>query len=152
MTTDVSPQGPGGGVTSAALDALLGSTRGAVAIRGAAGWTILAPSAANKILKDGGSGADPSWATLSALIDAAMGGSPVRGQVLRRGASGWEVLALGSSGQVLTSDGTDAAWAAAGGGGGGPRCVTALAPAPVGPACPAGPCLRAPRSHLFEPS
>jgi hypothetical protein len=33
-----------------------------------------------------------------------------RGQILRRGASAWEALALGTNGQVLTSNGTDAIW------------------------------------------
>lgn len=34
-----------------------------------------------------------------------------QGQILRRGASAWEALALGTNGQVLTSNGTDAVWA-----------------------------------------
>lgn len=33
-----------------------------------------------------------------------------RGQVLRRGSSVWEALALGAAGTVLVSDGTDAVW------------------------------------------
>ena len=39
-----------------------------------------------------------------------------RGDLIRRGASAPERLALGASGYVLTSDGTDAAWAASAGG------------------------------------
>lgn len=39
MTTDVSPQGPGGGVTSAKLDEVLGSTDGLYAKRVAGAWT-----------------------------------------------------------------------------------------------------------------
>ena len=35
-----------------------------------------------------------------------------RGDVIRRGASDWERVALGSSGQYLSSDGTDVVWAA----------------------------------------
>lgn len=40
-----------------------------------------------------------------------------RGDIVHRGAAAAERVALGASGTVLTSDGTDAAWAAAAGGG-----------------------------------
>ena len=43
--------------------------------------------------------------------------SEARGDLLRRGASAWERVAIGANGYVLTSNGTDAAWAAGGGGG-----------------------------------
>lgn len=46
---------------SAILDALIGSTRGGVLYRGAAGWALLPPSTAGHVLTDGGVGADPSW-------------------------------------------------------------------------------------------
>lgn len=39
-----------------------------------------------------------------------------RGDLIRGGASAWEKVALGTSGQVLTSDGTDAGWATPAGG------------------------------------
>lgn len=42
--------------------------------------------------------------------------SGVRGDVIYYGASGWTRLAVGTSGYVLTSNGTDPAWAAASGG------------------------------------
>ncbi len=56
--------------------------------------------------------------TLSALIDAAIGNT--RGAILERGASGWALIAPGTSGYVLTSNGSsaDPSWQAAGGGGG----------------------------------
>ncbi len=41
-----------------------------------------------------------------------------RGDTIRRSATGPERLALGANNEVLSSDGTDAAWAAAGGAGG----------------------------------
>ena len=41
-------------------------------------------------------------------------GSTARGDLLRRGASAWERVALGSAGRVLQSDGTDAVWDGAG--------------------------------------
>lgn len=54
--------------------------------------------------------------TLSQLLDWV--GSANRGDILRRGASAWESLNVGSSGQVLTSDGTDPGWATPSTGGG----------------------------------
>lgn len=45
---------------STALD-MLGTTRGSVLYRGAAGWTILGPGALNECLKSGGAGADPQY-------------------------------------------------------------------------------------------
>jgi hypothetical protein len=45
---------------SAAIDTL-GSTRGSVLYRGAAGWSLLAPGAAGSALESGGAGADPVW-------------------------------------------------------------------------------------------
>lgn len=44
-------------------------------------------------------------------------GTPARGDLTRRGASAWELLPVGSNGQVLTSDGTDPAWATPAAGG-----------------------------------
>lgn len=43
--------------------------------------------------------------------------SATRGDLLIRGASGWTNVGIGTNGYVLTSDGTDAAWAAQAGGG-----------------------------------
>ena len=48
----------------------LGSTRGAILYRGAAGWAILTPGTSGYVLTSGGAGADPSYA-------AASGGSGV---------------------------------------------------------------------------
>lgn len=64
----------------------------------------LAVGAANTLLKSDGS--SPSWATLSALIDSAIGST--RGSILYRGASAWAALSPGTSGNVLTSNGTGA--------------------------------------------
>lgn len=45
-------------------------------------------------------------------IGAALAGmGDTRGQILRRGASAWEVLSLGGTGTLLRSNGSDAAWA-----------------------------------------
>jgi hypothetical protein len=46
--------------------------------------------------------------------------SEARGDLLRRGTSAWERVAVGTNGQVLTSDGTDPVWATPGGSSGVP--------------------------------
>lgn len=53
---------PSAHTVSSVLDAVLGSTRGAMLYRGASGWAILPPSVAGHVLTDGGAGADPSFA------------------------------------------------------------------------------------------
>lgn len=119
---------------TAVIDAALGSTRGAVLYRGASGWAILAPGTSGYALLSNGSGADPAYGsvstalptiadghlignasggsaaaadtTLTALIDAALGST--RGSILYRGASGWAILAPGTSGNFLKSNGSGA--------------------------------------------
>lgn len=55
---------------SAAIDAALGSTRGAILERGASGWTVLAPSStAGQALASNGTAADPSYQALSANLN-----------------------------------------------------------------------------------
>ena len=49
-----------GAQISTALD-LIGSTRGAVLYRGAAGWSILGPGTSGYVLTSAGAGADPVW-------------------------------------------------------------------------------------------
>lgn len=65
-----------------------------------------------------GGSADPVDSSLSAILDAELGNT--RGQIIRRGSAAWEALGLGTTGQAVISDGTDALWgsvgAAAGGG------------------------------------
>lgn len=82
------------------------TTRGDLLVRGAAIEERLAIGAANRILKSDGT--DPSWATITSMIDAVFGGT--RGQILKRGAANWEVLGIGASGKYLLSDGTDPSW------------------------------------------
>lgn len=64
----------------------------------------LAIGSANSLLSSNGS--DPAWATLSAILDAAIGST--RDSVLYRGASGWAILAPGTSGYALASNGSAA--------------------------------------------
>lgn len=77
------------------------------------------PVGANNTILRANSAATPGvdWATLSALLDAVMGST--RGQILRRGSTVWEALGLGTTGQAVVSDGTDAKWGNVGGGSGG---------------------------------
>lgn len=55
------PANPTNNLISAVLDYLLGSTRGSIAFRGAAGWTSLPPGTAGSVLTTHGAGADPTW-------------------------------------------------------------------------------------------
>lgn len=70
-----------------------------------------------------GATAVPIATTLSAAMDGALGNT--RGQVVFRGATAWTVLAAGTAGYLLSTNGAgaDPSWVAAGGG----------APGPAGP-------------------
>lgn len=48
-------------ITPTAILDLIGSTRGSILERGAAGWTAVLPGTATYILTSNGAGADPSW-------------------------------------------------------------------------------------------
>ena len=65
-----------------------------------------------------GNGSEFGVETLTSLLDSAFGST--RGQILFRGSSGWQVLAVGTAGQVLESGGAgaDVSWGTDGGGGG----------------------------------
>jgi hypothetical protein len=75
-----------------------------------------------KARKSAGDG-DPENCTLSEVLDFI--GSVARGDILFRGASGWQRLAAGSAGQVLTTGGAgaDPSWATASGGSGGSKLL-----------------------------
>jgi hypothetical protein len=74
-----------------------------------------------------GGTAAPIATTLSALIDHVLGSA--RGDIIYRGASGWTVLAPGTSGYVLSTNGAgaDPSWVAQTGGSGGSGTVTSVA-------------------------
>lgn len=72
-----------------------------------------------------GNGSALAMETLTSLMDSAFGST--RGQVLFRGSSAWQVLAVGTSGQVLESGGAgaDVAWGTDGGGWDGSTSIAA---------------------------
>lgn len=83
------------------------------------GQITLATMAAKTILANKTTSTSaPTACTLSDILDFV---STTQGSILYRGASGWQVLPPGTSGQFLKTQGTgaDPVWAAAGGGGGG---------------------------------
>ena len=118
-------------VGSASLDAAFGSEVGDMLVRGSAGWVALTPGAQGEYLGANGPGTPLAWATpipnlaagtllatsgtagiaetveLTAVLDAEMGST--YGDVLYRGASGWVVLAPGTTDQVLATGGPGAA-------------------------------------------
>lgn len=101
---------PSGTITLAMLS-IIATARGDLIERGATSWQRLAIGSANKILKS--DGIDPTWDTLSALLDALF--SSTQGAVLYRGASSWAALAPGNAGEFLMTRGAAAnpTWAVA---------------------------------------
>jgi len=94
------------------VDVAVGSpAQGAVFYRGATKWNSLAAGTNGQVLTSGGAAANPSWTTLSStfagLADVSVPGV-AQGAVLYRGASAFNALAAGTSGQYLTSGGAAA--------------------------------------------
>jgi hypothetical protein len=87
------------------LDDIL-TTSGDLLYRSGSSITRLGVGSAYSILAVNAGGTAPAYATLSALLDAALGNT--QGNILYRGASGWAVLAPGTSGQVLQTNGAAA--------------------------------------------
>jgi hypothetical protein len=56
---------PSGTTLSAILDGSFSSTQGSILYRGASNWTALLPGVSGQILQSGGSGANPSWFTVT---------------------------------------------------------------------------------------
>lgn len=91
-------QGCTGAISLTAHGVVVGEGTGAAA--------ATAAGAANSVLIGNGGSADPSFATLTATLDAAIGST--RGAILERGASGWALVTPGTSGFALTSNGAAA--------------------------------------------
>lgn len=146
LANDTGSSGEPTGVSlSALIDEAFGNTQGGVLYRGASDWSLLAPGSSGQVLTTQGSAENPEWAsvsgsgtvnsgtegdvayyaatgtavsgsTLTALIDAAIGDT--QGAILYRGASDWAILSPGTSGDVLTTQGSgeNPEWAASSGG------------------------------------
>ena len=93
------------------------TTSGDLLYRSGSSITRLGLGSALSILAVNSGGTAPAYATLSALLDAAIGNT--QGDVLYRSASGWAVLAAGTAGQVLNTNGSGAnpSWETPSGGG-----------------------------------
>lgn len=105
---------PSGTTVSALLDAVFGTTQGAVLYRGASLWAALAPGTSGQVLTTGGASANPRWAaggggssptiaqktfarTASTSTTATLGASPTPGNYMVAILSG---AAANSSGAV----------------------------------------------------
>ena len=79
-------------------------------------WAFLPHGTSGQVLQSGGHGADPSWCSITEILDLL--GTAERGDILFRGASAWAFLPHGTSGQVLQSGGhgADPSWGSSAGG------------------------------------
>jgi len=125
------------------IDAVFGATRGMMLRRGASAWEAFAKGTQYQALTGGAT--DPTWAAIdisqaSAVTGAlgignggtgqttanpafnALAPTTTRGDLIRRGASVNERVALGATGTILGSDGTDPIW----------RTLTAILDAVIG--------------------
>ena len=72
---------------------------------GTSGVTQVGPGTSNYVLAGAGASADPSFATISSILDSI---GSAQGDLLYRGSSGWSVLAPGTGGYVLSTNGAGA--------------------------------------------
>lgn len=118
LKTNGSGANPSWDNASANIQTLLdgiSTTQGTVLYRSATGWSALSPGTSGQFLKTNGSGANPSWGTVTTSIQTDLDSiSSTRGTILYRGASGWTSLTPGTSGHVLQTNGSgaDPSWAA----------------------------------------
>lgn len=83
------------------LDSAISNTRGAVIVRGAAGWLALAPGTVGQFLRTGGSGADVTWAAAGAGVTNVASGTGLAGGPIT--ATGTLTLAAAADGTVLAN-------------------------------------------------
>jgi hypothetical protein len=126
---------PTGVTVSAMLDYVFTAAQGDILYRGASTWAVLAPGTSGLYLKTQGASANPIWAsasttlpsinsgdllgnatagpavaadtTLTALLDQNFS-SPGQGAIIYRGASTYQALGAGTSGQALVTQGASA--------------------------------------------
>lgn len=87
---------------SAVLD-MIGSTRGSVLERGAAGWQIITPGAAGTCFVANGAGADPGWQSCGGGGSGSPGGA--NGTIQYNNAGAFGGFTLGGDGTLVTSTG-----------------------------------------------
>lgn len=94
---------------SALIDHVLGNTRGSILYRGASGWAALGPGGSGKVLQANGSGADPSWETLSGggggtggLFSGLFHAPPTLSSFTQRNISSPAAAADSTSGPIIT--------------------------------------------------
>jgi hypothetical protein len=96
-------------VTASQVLDWIGSTRGAVLYRGAAGWAILTPGTSGFALTSNGVGADPSYQSVTANIQTLLDGiSTTQGVLLYYNGTDWVALAPGTDDDVLITNGAAA--------------------------------------------
>ena len=104
-------------VTPTSLLDTFGTQQGSLLYRGSATWTTITPGTNAQIFASNGIAANPSWQSLTGLIDAAVGGGQ-QGGILYRNATSWVQLPPGTSGYVLQTQGASSnpLWSPASGG------------------------------------
>jgi hypothetical protein len=114
---DVSWGSPSGNGTVTSVAAGAGLAASPSPITGAGTLSLAAIGDQQVLANISGGSAPASGHSLSTILDDIFGA--LRGNVLFRGATGWQALAAGTSGQVLTTygSGADPAWSTAAGGG-----------------------------------
>jgi hypothetical protein len=97
-------------LTSTDIDNIFGGgLQGDIIYRDNTHWTRLPAATNNFILATHGANANPSWTSLSAIIDAVFGISGgVQGSVLYRDATSWTALGPSTNGYILTTHGAGA--------------------------------------------
>lgn len=97
---------------------IAGTSGGVVCFTNGTTWGSSTAPVAGQIMVWGGAGACPTgvasttYQPLDSDLTAIAGLSGTRGNLIRRGVSDWENVALGGSGALLSSDATDAVWLA----------------------------------------
>jgi hypothetical protein len=97
-------------ITASQVLNMIGSTHGQILFRGASAWAALNPALPNNVFISRGTSSDPTYTTMTALLDATMGSD--QGSILVRNATNWTILPPGLYKQVLVTNGPSAnlAW------------------------------------------
>jgi hypothetical protein len=99
---------PAGNTLSNILDAILGSSRGLIIYRGAAGWVALAAGTSGQVLTTGGTAGDPHWAAASSGGGASITVSDTPPASPSPGDAWWD--SVGGQLYIRVDDGTSVQW------------------------------------------